>query len=209
LISARTVVVFLVGKAADLWLLGSICTYASLMAMNFAQNTFAYDGNGLALLYAAPVSLRQVLVAKNLAIFAASGITCLLLCAFYAFYIQAASPAYFASVLLAMAQQIFVLVAFGNFLSSLAPRKYHASLRRRDRAPIFSTAFGFVAALFAVVPSAVIARSLGKHVPTPGNVFALAVSAAVAFAFYRVSLPGAAALLDRRRELVLAAITRE
>jgi ABC-2 type transport system permease protein len=209
LISARTVAVFLAGPAADLWLLGAICTYASLMAMNFAQNTFAYDGTGLALLYAAPVSLRSVLVAKNLAIFAASGMTCLLLCLFYAVYLHAAPLSLFACVFLIVASQIPILVGFGNFLSSLAPRKYHASLRRRDRAPIFSTGFGFLAAIVAVIPSAAIARRGGHAAPDLATVLALAIATAGAVAFYLVTMPKAADVLERRRELVLAAITRE
>lgn len=209
LISARALAWVLAGAAADVWLMGAIVTYASLMAMNFAQNAFAYDGHGLARLYAAPVPLRAVLVAKNLALFASSGVVALLLCAFYVVYLHPAEPAAVGAVLLAVASQVPVLVACGNFLSSLAPRKYHASLRRRDRAPIVSTAVGFLAAVAAVAPSFLVLRALGQDAAGPAMAGLLSLAAAAAVVVYLGTLPAAARLLERRREQVLQAITRE
>ncbi len=179
------------------------------MAMNFAQNAFAYDGHGLAMLYAAPVSLGDVLLAKNLAVFTASGLVCVLLCLFYSVYLHAVPPWVLLAVVAGAATQLPLLVAAGNFLSSLSPRKYHASLRRRDRAPIFTTAMGFVAAVAAVAPTALVARYFGRQQPGPAAALALVGTALAAAAVWRATLPRAAALLERRREAVLNAVTRE
>ncbi|MFY0573566.1 hypothetical protein ACN28S_03625 [Cystobacter fuscus] len=66
LTSARALAEFALGASADAWLMGGLCIYgAVVMASTFSQNTFAYDGHGLALLLAAPVELGDVLRAKN------------------------------------------------------------------------------------------------------------------------------------------------
>src|SRR6218665_2756233 len=66
LTSGRGLLEFAVGASADAWLMGGLCIYgAVVMASTFSQNTFAYDGHGLALLIAAPVELGDVLRAKN------------------------------------------------------------------------------------------------------------------------------------------------
>jgi ABC-2 type transport system permease protein len=67
LMSGRALFEYLLGASVDAWLMGGLCTYgAVVMASTFSQNTFAYDGHGLAMLIAAPVELGDVLRAKNI-----------------------------------------------------------------------------------------------------------------------------------------------
>jgi len=208
--SANVLADALCGDAADAWLLFSLCSYAGLVVgANFAQNAFAYDGPGLALLYAAPVDLRTVFVAKNLVHASGALLVGLVLTAFYGVYVHAFGAASAALGLFALAGQVPVLLAAGNLLSVLAPRKFHASLRRRDRPPAVSTLVGMAVAVAAVTPGAMLVRGLGRDAPGSGTLLALAGIAAAAWGLYLFTLPRACALLASRRERVLRMVMRE
>ena len=210
LVRARDLVAAATGGAADAWLLGVLCAYGGLVVgANFAQNAFAYDGAGLALLYAAPVPLRTVFIAKN-AVHAAGALTVgLLLTAFYGLYVHAYQASSALIGVLALLGQMPILLAAGNVLSVIAPRKFHASLRRRDRPPALATFGGLIAAAVAVTPMGYVLRALGNEEPGVGCIAALLGLAAAGWAIYLLTLPRACALLEARREKVLRAVMRE
>jgi len=210
LVSARDLAAAFLGGAVDAWLLTVLCSYAGLVVgANFAQNVFAYDGPGLALLYAAPVPLRLVMAAKNAVHAAGALLVALFLTGFYGLYVFPAGPASMAAGLFALAGQIPVLLAAGNFLSVLAPRKFHASLRRRDRPPPVATFAGLFSAAAAIAPSTLVLRLLGGEEPGAGTLGALLLVAAIAWFGYLKLLPRACALLESRREVVLRQVMRE
>ncbi len=199
-----------VGDAGDAWIVAALCFYSGLVVgPNFAQNAFAYDGPGLALLFAAPVPLRRIFLAKNLVHGGGALLVALLLTAFYGVYVHPIGPAVSLFGLLALLVQLPMLLGVGNFLSVLAPRKFHASLRRRDRPPVVSTVVGLACAGVGLAPVVVLLRRLGSSPPGPLALSALGVLALFAFAGYRASLPWAVALLEARRETVLRLVTRE
>jgi ABC-2 type transport system permease protein len=208
--SARELAEALRGPAADVWLIVGLTSYAGLVVgANFAQNVFAYDGPGLALLYAAPVELRSVFAAKNLVHAGAALSVGLLLEAFYATYVHPITWGTALVGVVALAGQIPVLLAVGNTLSVIAPRKFHASLRRRDRPPALATALGLGSAALAVLPAGLAVQSLGRETPGAAPVIALAAVAAATWMLYLWALPRACALLESRRETVLRLIVRE
>ncbi len=210
LVSARTLAEAFLDQSADAWLLYALCAYASVVVTaNFSQNSFGYDGAGLALLFAAPAPARELLFAKN-AVHALVALTvALLLTLFYALYAGMPAGASLWVGLLAMAGQLPLLLLVGNALSIAAPRKFHASLRRRDRAPIASTLCGFAAACLALAPSALVLRAMGRGGPTPATLALLAAIALASLALYALLVQKTARLLDARREHVLQLVLRE
>jgi ABC-2 type transport system permease protein len=210
LTSGRALFEFLLGASADAWLMGGLCIYgAVVMASTFSQNTFAYDGHGLALLIAAPVELGDVLRAKNLVQGSAAGVMALLVGLFYRVYFGRGSALDFLCAMAAVVAVIPVLLAAGNFLSLYFPVKFHASLKRRDKLPLTASMLGIVAASVGCAPFVWALRFAGTSGPTGQTLAMIALCAAVNGVMYRALLPLALRLLDQRRELVLRAVTRE
>jgi ABC-2 type transport system permease protein len=198
------------GGAADAWILAALCSYAGLVVgPNFAQNAFAYDGPGLALLFAAPISLGRILAAKNLVHAGGALLVALLLTALYGLYVRPVGIGAALFGILALLGQLPLLLGVGNVLSVLAPRKFHASLRRRDRPPAVSTVAGLAAAAAGLAPAVLALRQLGHTAPGPLSLAALAALAMALWGGYLLALPRTAALLEARREGVLRQITRE
>lgn len=209
LVHARDLAVAALGPPADAWLVAVLCSYAALVVgANFAQNIFAYDGPGLALLFAAPVPLRTLFVAKNAVHATGALLVSAALIAFYGLYVQPIGPIEAAVGLLAPAAELPVLLSAGNVVSVLAPRKFHASLRRRDRPPATATVVGLLTAGLALAPVALLLRMPGGR-PGAGTLLALAGLAAAAWYGYLRLLPRVCALLEARRETALRLVMRE
>ncbi|MCY1075074.1 hypothetical protein [Archangium lansingense] len=210
LTSGRALFEYLLGASADAWLMGGLCIYgAVVMASTFSQNTFAYDGHGLALLIAAPVELGDVLRAKNVVQGAAAGGMALLVGLFYRVYFGRGSALDFLCAMAAVLAVIPVLLAAGNFLSLYFPVKFHASLKRRDKLPLTASMLGIVAASVGCAPFIWALRFAGKSGPNGQTLAMIALCAVVNVIMYRALLPLALRLLGQRREIVLRAVTRE
>jgi ABC-2 type transport system permease protein len=210
LVQAREVIRVLAGVHTDLWIAVLLTTYGGvILAANFAQNAFAYDGQGLFLIFAAPVPLRTVLVAKNVAHGAASLLLGLVLFTFYSLYVHLPAGPDALAALATLLFQVLLILAIGNLLSVIAPRKFHTGLQRRDRVPPLTTAGGMVGAGLALLPLKLV---LGVAGPGPlgwGLASALLLGVLAGGALYAAALGPALRLLERRREDVLRAITRE
>ncbi len=210
LMSGRALFEYLLGASVDAWLMGGLCTYgAVVMASTFSQNTFAYDGHGLAMLIAAPVELGDVLRAKNVVQGLAAAGMALLVGIFYRVYFGQGSALDFLCAMAAVAAVIPVLLAAGNFLSLYFPVKFHASLKRRDKLPLTASMLGIAAASVGCAPFVWALRFAGKSGPEWRTLAMIALCAAVNFVLYRALLPLSLRLLDQRREIVLRAVTRE
>jgi ABC-2 type transport system permease protein len=210
LVGARALLAELIGPGGDAWLVGGVASYGALvLAAGFAQNSFGYDGAGAQLFLGAPVTIGQVLRAKNIAHGGVAFCLGLVLIAFYSAYI-ALPPAW---VLLAVpcniAYQAFLLLAMGNVLSVLSPRKFHPSLKRRDRVSAFATVFGLAGAGFAVAPGATVLRHLHGSAPGFGVAVLCILLPAAAALIWRASIPLAESLLATRRPALLRALARE
>jgi ABC-2 type transport system permease protein len=210
LLSARALLVFALGDAADAWALGGACVYgAVVLTATFSQNAFAYDGQGLVLLLTSPVELGQVLRAKNLV---HGGAGAALAAGVGVFYLASFGPAGLAEVAVAaawVATVLPVVLAAGNFLSVSFPVKFHVSLQRRDRLPFAASMLGVAAAGAGAWPLFAALRLAGTARPGALVLLAGGVSCAVAWGLYLASWPLAVARLGRRRELVLQAVTRD
>ncbi|WNG24387.1 hypothetical protein F0U62_10475 [Cystobacter fuscus] len=210
LTSARALAEFALGASADAWLMGGLCIYgAVVMASTFSQNTFAYDGHGLALLLAAPVELGDVLRAKNRVQGLAAGGMALAVGIFYRVYFGRGSALDFLCAMAAVLAVIPVLLTAGNFLSLFFPVKFHASLKRRDKLPLTASLLGIGAASVGCAPFVWALRSTGTSGPEGRTLALLALCAAFSGALYRALLPLGLRLLEQRKEGVLRAVTRE
>jgi ABC-2 type transport system permease protein len=210
LVGARELATALVGDTADAWLLGGLTSYASLvLAAGLAQNAFGFDGTGATLLLGAPVTSRTILLAKNLAHASLALVVGAAIVLFGACWVTR-PPA--ATVLFAAVQlpyQLALLIAAGNVLSVAAPKRFHASLRRRDRPAAAVTAAGLMVAGLAVAPGAALLRASGEGGPGLREIGLLVGAAAVALAAWWMALDGAVRLLDRRRPALLRALARQ
>lgn len=209
LVGGRALAEALVGDRADAWLLGGIVSYGALVfGAGFAQNAFGYDGHGASALLVAPVPLRTVIVAKNIVHGGLALVLSTALGLFYALYVG--MPAGW-TVLLVAANALWqtgLLVGMGNVLSVLLPRRFHASLRRRDRPPPASIAAGLGAAAIAVLPGSWLLRSGTAPSGVVLGLVALLLPVA-GFVAWRVSLDVSLGLLATRRAALLRAVARE
>lgn len=210
LLSGRDLFVFLLGGSADAWLMGGLCIYgAVVIASTFSQNTFAYDGQGFAAFLAAPLELADVLRAKNQVQAAAALGMALLVAVFYRVYFGFGTAVDIACALAAVLGVVPILMAAGNFLSLYFPVKFHASLKRRDKVPLTASMLGILAASVGCMPFGWALKLAGKDGPSWQSAAMIALCAVLNLVIYRGSLPLALRLLDRRREVILQAVTRE
>jgi len=210
LLSGRDLFVYLLGASADAWLMGGLCIYgAVVIASTFSQNTFGYDGQGFAIFLAAPMDLADVLRAKN-QVQAAGGLgMAVLVGLFYRVYFGFGTGVDLLCAMAAVAAVVPMLLAAGNFLSMYFPVKFHASLKRRDKVPLTASLLGILAASAGCMPFGWAMRLAGKDGPTWQTAAMIALCAGLNVALYQGVLPLALGVLERRRETVLHAVTRE
>ncbi|NOK01183.1 MULTISPECIES: hypothetical protein [Myxococcus] len=210
LLSGRDLFVFLLGGSADAWLMGGLCIYgAVVIASTFSQNTFAYDGQGFAAFLAAPLDLADVLRAKNQVQGAAALGMAAMVALFYRVYFGFGTGLDMLCAMAAVGAVVPMLLAAGNFLSLYFPVKFHASLKRRDKVPLTASMLGILAASAGCMPFGWALKLAGKEGPTWHTAAMILLAAALNVALYRGVLPLALRLLERRREVVLQAVTRE
>lgn len=210
LISGRDLFVFLLGDAADAWLIGALSLYGAIvLASTFSQNTFGYDGHGLTVFIAAPLELEEVLRAKNVVQGIAGGALALCVSVFYVVYFGGAGFYAWACAVAAVAGLVPVLLAAGNLLSLYFPVKFHASMKRRDKLPFAAALLGVVGAAIGGFPFATSLKLAGRAEPGAAELLFIIGGVILSWTLYRALLPLSLQLLEKRRELVLRAVTRD
>lgn len=210
LLSGRALFVFLLGDTADAWLLGGLSVYGAIvMGSTFSQNAFAYDGHGFSAFLAAPISLGDVLRAKNVVHACAGGGLGVVVALFYVVYFGHGSALDVALALVSAATLIPMVLTVGNGLSLYFPVKFHANLKRRDKLPFMASMIGIGAAGLGTWPMALALRQVGTSGPTLQSLLTVAGAALCAWGLYWLTLPRWVALLERRREFILRAVVRE
>ncbi|MEW6430828.1 MAG: hypothetical protein AB1730_04910 [Myxococcota bacterium] len=210
LLSGRDLFVFFLGDTADAWFLGGLCVYGAIvLGSTFSQNAFAYDGHGFSAFLSSPVDLGLVLRAKNLVHAAAGALLAVAAGLFYVVYFGHGTALDVACAFASVATLIPTVLTAGNFLSVFFPVKFHANLKRRDKLPFIASMLGVAAAGAGTAPMAWALRARGPAGPTWETLAVVAGAAVLAWLVYWRSLPFSVALLLRRREAVLQAVTRE
>ncbi len=208
--SGKALLAFFFAGNADAALLGSLSLYGALvLTATFSQNAFAYDGQGLVMLYAAPQRLAQVLLAKNL-VHGLSGVgLALVVSLFYALYFRSSSMVDHALAMSGVLVLVPTLLTAGNFLSLIFPVKFHASLKRKDRLPLVASLLGICAASVGSSAFGLTLRRLGKERLEWREVLTMSQWAMLAVVVWLATRPLTNALLERRREFVLHSVTKD
>ena len=181
--------------------------YALLIVLQFAHNSFAYDGRGLQLLFVSPVRFRDVLLAKNL--------TLALMVAFemvmvgLGVILLGRAPSAIVLMATLFAAVFFTVVHFivGNWLSLQFPRKFEfGSYRRRVSGATMFVSLAVFALLMGTSALIVLLCRLAGVMWLVPLVF-LALSGA-ALAVYLATLDGFDRFAQRRREALLEQLSR-
>lgn len=183
--------------------------YTHLVTQAFWLNTFGWDRAGARLHFLAPLDLREVLVAKNLASYGLAA-SLYLACALLTVALAGAPPPW--ALLAALALHAGVapwLHGLGNLVSVLNPRVTSRNLQRSGNLPALTAlagmvSFSGVSALFALPVLLALRLDEGWVLPVAW----LALGAAGVLA-YRATLARVARLLSSRREGLLAAVTED
>ena len=182
--------------------------YALLILTNLIYNSFGADGAGVQFFFMAPVRIRQVLVAKNLA-------HSLVLAVEIAIVWLGASLLYgrpaFDVTAATLAAFIFgALLDFsaGNLLSLYSPKKYDYSAFGRQRAPGLTVLASFgVQALIALlaIPTVIVAGHFGSlWIATA----VFGVLALASLGIYHFILGRVDAVASEKRESLIAALAK-
>lgn len=182
--------------------------YALLILANIVYNSFGADGPGLQFILTAPVRLRDVLLAKNLAhaavfILVTSGV----LIATIVLYRPPSLAVTFGTVM-ALLFALPLNLAAGNMMSIYSPKKYDFGAFNRQRST-GTTAFvsmGVEAVVVGIAAAVFFLTRFLERVWLAGIIFL--PLAAVAFVVYWVVLNLAARRALARREILIAEICR-
>ncbi|ABS26253.1 hypothetical protein [Anaeromyxobacter sp. Fw109-5] len=180
--------------------------YAHMAAQIFWLNAFGWERGGGRVWFLAPVAAGEVLLAKNVAAYAFSA-GLFLAAAGAAIAVGGALPGWALAAAIALHAGVAPwLLAAGNFVSVLNPRAAANTVQRGGALSPLSSLAGMLivagaAAAFGV-PAFLAVRRGAPWLLVAGWA-ALGLAGAVA---YRVALPFAARLLERRREALLAAV---
>ena len=182
--------------------------YALLMLTNLMYNSFGADGSGLQFFFIAPVPMRDVLLAKNIAHTAVHAINTLLVLIATVFLYR---PPRLDIAFITVTALLFAFplnLAAGNLMSVYSPKRYDLAAFGRQRASAATGFIGmFVQAIVVGISFLVIFAAYRA-----GRVWLAGVAflplAAVAFLVYWIILKKTAQAAMDRREVLVAEISR-
>ena len=192
---------FALVKGAQLWAVPAAFAYLSLVGNNFVFNQFGLDRHGIKALLLLPLTSRDLLVGKLLGMALHQGLQALLLGGLLAGF-ERAAPGPLAAGVLLFGCVFLAQSAVGQWTSAWAPRPMAPDSMKNSNMPfavgmlslatagLWTSLFGGLYALTAWLAPAWV-------VPVMGLAFGGTLAA------HRALLPGAAAYLDRRREVLV------
>lgn len=182
--------------------------YALLMLTNIVYNSFGADGSGLQFFLIAPVSMRDVLLAKNIAHTAVHAInTTLVLVASTLLYRPPRLDIAFATVT-ALLFAFPLNLAAGNLMSVYSPKRYDLAAFGRQRASAATGLIGMFVQIFVIGVSALVIFVAFRFGRGWYAGVAFLPLAAVAFLVYWVVLKKSAQAAMDRREALVAEVCR-
>lgn len=109
------------GVDPDRVLLFSTLLYIAFLSNNFLNNSFAWEGSGAQNYFFCPVSLRNVLLGKNIAVWAYNGLLFIISMITWSVVSPLPAPGTLATGLLVFATALLVLAMGGNLVSIAFP----------------------------------------------------------------------------------------
>ncbi|HEV2378556.1 MAG TPA: hypothetical protein VG206_02025 [Terriglobia bacterium] len=177
--------------------------YCLLVLSNLVYNSLGYDGAGVAMLFAAPVRFRDVLLSKNLLHGLLISIEILLVSILVSVLTGPPPPL---TVVLTLAGALFVILlnfAAGNLLSLYFPRRLQFGTMRRQNQS------GVAALTMFLVPGTAMGVATGVYglCRWAGHaewaVLALLGLAGVSFVVYQRVLAASCAIAGRKRDVIM------
>jgi len=210
LVSAGELMTHFLDNISQLWLMAGVGIYAAaLILLTFTHNTFAYDGRGLLNLMGAPITPKQILLAKAKVHSMMSLCLGFAACLFYWWYVMVdVSVDWLFVALLGVFVLVPVVASFGLWVSVHYPIKFDASLNRRERQPLLVSLAGFSGVVLGALPIVVAARMLQYGIDINLVVSVLVGCAMVAWLAHWRAIHYVSQAFSRREDQVLSAITR-
>lgn len=183
--------------------------YILLIQVNWAFNSFAFEGTGIQFLFLAPVRFSSVMISKNLFLGLVTAVEALLVWAAFSFIF---APPPLMVVAASFAGLLYATVAncsIGNILSIRYPRRLEFGVFRQKKQAGITIFIGLIAQAVLIglgVIVFVLARVL--HRPSLAIPVFLAF-AAIAFLGYRASLSRVDRLAMSHREALTAELCRQ
>jgi hypothetical protein len=195
------------GVDPDRTLLCSTLIYLAFLSNNFFNNAFAWEGGGAQHYFLGPVSLRHVLLGKNIAIWVFNGLIFILAIATWVVVAPLPSPVTLLTGLCVFAVALLLLSLGGNLVSVWFPvgRNPAAFMASPSQAGIF-TGIGAVLLTVLLCSAALLLPALAGQ--TGWQLPALLLLLAVLVFCYGRLLGVAARIWSRRGEKFLDAVKR-
>ena len=182
--------------------------FVILVQMNFAFNSFAFDGAGVQFLFLSPVPFREIVAGKNLFLVAVTLFESCIMWLFISYLFIRPPLAIVAATLVALVYANFATFAIGNVFSLCFPRKFDFGAFRQKRLAGVTMAVGMAVegALFGSC-ALVFVLAIALRVPWAATI-AFIVLAAAAAAAYDYSLKRMDKLALDHRETLTAELCR-
>ena len=178
--------------------------YCVLVLAGFVYNSLGYDGAGVAMLFAAPLDFRDVLLSKNLLHGVLVSIEILLISALVCFLSGPPPPL---TVALTLAGAVFVILlnfAAGNLVSLYFPKRLQfGTVRRQSTSGVAMLTMILAPATAMGIAAGVYALCRWAGYPQVA-VVALLLLAGVAFVIYRKVLAACSSIAARNRDVLMA-----
>lgn len=208
------IVVFLIGRALDepvfgldpeRLLLFGLLLYAVLFSNNFVNNAFAWEGEGIQSYFLCPVSLRSVLLGKNLAVWLYNGFLFALVIVVFSAVAGPPGPLTLLSAALMFASALVIFTSVGNIISVMlpVPRDVSAIKNQPSQMAVLLSLLVLFGTALVIGPLLSIPLLLGWSAVQP---VLLAALLAGAVGLYAVTSKQAARLFEDRREQIVEAL---
>ena len=182
--------------------------YALLMLTNIVYNSFGTDGAGLQFFLFAPVSLRDVMLAKNLVACAVFTLNMLIVYVATAFLYGPPQLNIIFITLAAVAFAFPLNLAAGNLMSVYSPKRYDLAAFGRQRATAATGIVGMLVQAFVIGVSALVIF-ISYHFDAEWLAAPIFLLLAIpAIIVYRLLLTKSAHVALDRREVLVAEICR-
>ncbi len=210
LVSADELMFHFFDNISQLWLMAGMGIYAAaLILLTFTHNTFAYDGRGLLNLMSAPITPKQILLAKAKVHNMMSLCLGFAACLFYWLYVTVnVSIDWIFVALLGVFVLVPVVASFGLWISVHYPIKFDARLNRRERQSLLVSLAGFLGVVLGALPLVIAARISQSGIDINLVFSILAGCAMVAWLAHWWAIHYISQAFGQREGQVLSAITR-
>lgn len=190
------------------WIFPGAMGYVLLLLVSPAYNCFAYDGRGIQTLLTAPVRFRDVFLGKNLTLALVMALEALAVGALLAMRNGLPRPSLLAATLAAMVFATLGQLIVANWCSVNYPRRLEFGTFRNQRASGMAVLVALGMQILILGASSLV-FAIGPWLGNPwlpAGVFALLAAAAVGG--YAASLDSLSRLAERKREVLLAKLSR-